>query len=107
MMASGFCLLKPKLQNHGEPFARLSFVETCGPSWQRAKFGKILRKLLQVLAYGRTNSSSFSASGLCHLHGLKQRHDGCVEVCTGLEPASADVQQRAHNDPSAHGKTTL
>lgn len=55
------------------PFARLSFLETCGPCWQRATFGRILRKRLQALAYGRTNSSSFSASGLCHLHGLKKR----------------------------------
>lgn len=57
------------------PFARLSFVETCGPRWQRAKFGSILRNRLQALAYGRTNSSSFGASGLCHLHGLKKKRD--------------------------------
>lgn len=75
------------------PLARLSFVETCGPCWQRAKFGRIPRKRLQVLAYGRTNSSSFSASGLCHLHGLKKRHDGCLAAHTGLRPGNVDVRQ--------------
>lgn len=85
LVVSGFsCRRFYWCPNHriiSRPLARLSFVETCGPCWQRAKFGRILRKRLHVLAYGRTNSSSFSASGLCHLHGLKNRHDGCESDC--------------------------
>ena len=77
------------------PLARLFFVGTCGPCWQSAKFGRILEKQLQELAYGRTNSSSFAASGLCHLHGVKKRHDGCLEVLTGLRPVSSDVQNKS------------
>lgn len=86
----------PVLQTLSLPFARLSFVETCGPRWQRAKFGSVLRKRLQAVAYGRTNSSSFSASGPCHLHGRqkkreRERHDGCLKVVAGPRPSTADV----------------
>lgn len=65
----------PVLKTLSPPFARLSFVETCGPRWQRAKFGSVLRKRLQALAYGRTNSSSFGASGPCHLHGRQKKRE--------------------------------
>ena len=77
------------------PLARLSFVETCGPYWQRAKFGRNPRKQLQVLPYGRTNSSSLSASGLCHLHGLRNRHDECFKILTGLGQGSVDAEHNS------------
>lgn len=84
------------------PFARLSFVETCGPRWQRAKFGSVLRNRLQALAYGRTNSSSFGASGLCHLHGLKKKRDMMdVSKCSlGWGQVLLMCSVRVRHDPS-------
>lgn len=83
------------------PFARLSFVETCGPCWQRTKFGRILRNRLQALAYGRTNSSSFSASGPCHLHGLKKRDMMDVLKCSlGWGQVLLMCSIRVRHDPS-------
>lgn len=106
-VVSGLSYWSPNYKIISAPFAKLPFVETCGPCWQRAKIGRILRNRLQVLAYGSTNSSWFSASGLCHLYGLKKRrHDGCVDVLTGMRPGTADVPGKQH-DPSFCSKSTF
>lgn len=68
--------------------------------WLRTHFGKIQNNRLQDLAYGRTNNSPLSVSGLCHLlHGQIKKHDSYTGVIAGNDQDNKQWAVQAAGHP--------